>query len=230
MPPELQLPPGAEKRAHVSASRFQPFLQTTGDIAAAWALYDWNIEASAAMYEVLHRVEIVLRNAIDLQLRFWNRDQPISGSSDTHAAEWIEDPCLLLDRLADVGINDALDWADKHRTRGRSISHDDLVARMPLGTWRYLIWGADAGRQRLWNEALRHGFPYYPFRPADFERDVDDLHKLRNRIAHLEPIVNVPLTLRLESAQRVLNGAHPSLGSWCTDTERVSAVLSRKPA
>lgn len=230
MTPALQLPQGTEKRAYVSSSRFAPFLRATnGDAAAAWALYDWNVEASSAVYEVLHRVEVVLRNAIDLQLRYWNRAQDAGDNSRRCTDDWIEDPCPLLYRLAAKEIDGACDWSDARRARDKPVTHDDLVARLTFGAWRYLLWGNDPGRQRLWNEALVHAFPNYAFKPADFERDVEDLYALRNRIAHLEPIFTVRLDMRLDAAKRVLGSVHSALESWCDETERVSKVLHARP-
>lgn len=238
MTPALQLPPGSEKRAYVSPSRFAPFLRATNnDANTAWALYDWNVEASSAVYEVLHRVEVVLRNAIDLQLRYWNRGQDTGDGAGKYGDDWIEDPSPLLYRLAEREIEEACAWADARRSRGKAVQHDDLVARLTFGAWRYLLWGKDPGRQRLWNEALVHAFPNYAFTAADFERDVEDLYALRNRIAHLEPIYTVRLDMRLQAAKRVLvqaakrvlGSVHATLESWCADTERVSEILTRKP-
>jgi hypothetical protein len=46
--------------------RFAPYLdEAGGDHDAAAALYVWNARVSATMFETLHHVEVLLRNAVD---------------------------------------------------------------------------------------------------------------------------------------------------------------------
>ena len=50
----------------LTEGRFRAFLDARfGDHDRAVALYNWNAEVSAAFLEVLHHVEVLLRNAID---------------------------------------------------------------------------------------------------------------------------------------------------------------------
>lgn len=44
---------------------------SNGDVSAALALYNWNIDVSAAALAVTAMVEIPLRNALDHQLTCW---------------------------------------------------------------------------------------------------------------------------------------------------------------
>lgn len=54
---------------HLSPPRFGPYLaQCHGDAEDAEALYTWNAEISAAMWEPLSLLEVALRNAIDRQM------------------------------------------------------------------------------------------------------------------------------------------------------------------
>lgn len=49
----------------VSQKRLQPYLeQTANKEESAWALYEWNAAVSAALSEVIHHVEVLLRNSM----------------------------------------------------------------------------------------------------------------------------------------------------------------------
>ena len=58
---------------HLATARLAPYLAAVdGNRRQAIRLYQWNIALSGAVYEALHVVEVVLRNAIDAQLCAWN--------------------------------------------------------------------------------------------------------------------------------------------------------------
>lgn len=61
---------------YISGPRFEPYLRACGgNHTAAMKLYGWNITMSGALYEGVHVVEVMMRNAIDSQLREWNTHQ-----------------------------------------------------------------------------------------------------------------------------------------------------------
>lgn len=53
----------------ISDARFASYLdETGGDHDVAVALYIWNARISAAAFETLHHVEVLLRNSVDAQV------------------------------------------------------------------------------------------------------------------------------------------------------------------
>ena len=53
----------------VSHARLAPYLaQTSGDEDLAWELYELNAAVSAALSEVIHHVEVLLRNSMTREL------------------------------------------------------------------------------------------------------------------------------------------------------------------
>lgn len=101
---------------------------------------------------------------------------------------------------------------------------------MSLGTWRFILPGRhDAGKQRLWDEALLKAFPHLRRTPRELERAVEGVYHLRNRIAHLEPIINSNVPAQLVNMRTVIGSIDPKLLSWFTSTERISAALKRRP-
>jgi len=121
-----------------------------GDQTRAHDLFTWNVAISGALHEAMHMFEIVLRNALDRELSAWNVRQG-------HKASWLLDPNKYLLRVLDVkSLETARFRAKKVATaKGRLRTHDDVLAQMTLGTWRYLLPSkASAAKRRLWSEAV----------------------------------------------------------------------------
>ncbi|ODT25959.1 hypothetical protein [Microbacterium sp. SCN 69-37] len=68
-------------------SRFGTYATATGgDIERALRLYLWNVQLSSAFHASLGLLEVLLRNAIDRELREWNAQQ-LRADGSQHAAE-----------------------------------------------------------------------------------------------------------------------------------------------
>ena len=91
------------------------FQAAQGDRMAAFALYEWNIEASAAAVSLSAMVEVVLRNALDRQLAALGEKK---GCSD-----WLAEAPLDERGRKDVG------QARVRASRaGRTATHGHLIA------------------------------------------------------------------------------------------------------
>ncbi len=221
----------------LSAPRLAPYLRASGgNVRAALTLYQWNVEMSSAVYKMLHLVEVFLRNAIDAELRLWNATQIDPRTGRAHAAEWLLDPSRLVERVV---RRDEIDKATRRAALAvrdsaasqRPVTHDDVLAQLTFGTWRFLLPGRDPGRQLLWQEAIRLAFPGLRRPVRDLVRDVDRLHRLRNRVAHLEPLLVVGVVvLQLKAARRVLREIEPSAEMWLVSHQQVSSVASQQPS
>lgn len=211
-----------------------PYLMATNEnLAEAIRLYQWNIELSGAVYEALHVVEVVLRNAMDTQLATWNAAQH-DAAGRQHSADWLTDPAQLLIRLADKDIKQAAERARKAlntgRPGGRTSAHPDILAQLNFGTWRYLLPSKDPGRRRLWTDALQHAFPHLTTPPRHLVDHVDGIYRLRNRVAHLEPLHAPGVVQRNLTAMRaVLWAVDPIAETWFTSRQRITTILKARP-
>jgi hypothetical protein len=200
----------------------------------ALRLYGWNIELSGAVHESLHFFEVVLRNSMDEQLRSWNQSQvdPMTGNS--HGRDWLTDPSRLLERLVGKNIRNA-QRQSSHRPRDRELtelttSHDDVLSQLSLGTWRFLLPDRDPGRQLLWDQALWRAFPHLGRSSAELVRAVDGVYRLRNRVAHLEPLLNTGnVSRQLRQMIAIVAEIEPVAATWLTSRQRVSTVLRKRP-
>lgn len=210
--------------------RLAPYLAASdGHHKNALKLYHWNISLSGAMHESLQMFEVVLRNAMDVQLRQWNVG-PHERAGEVRSQDWLLDPSPLLQRL--VGSKDL----ERAKSRGRraaghrSLRHSDVLAQLSMGTWRFLLPDKDAGRQRLWEDALKFGFPHLERPASELTGSVASINEMRNRVAHSEPL------LRGSSAREqyynmryVLGEIDPHVAEWFVSNQRVTAVLKLRP-
>ena len=81
------------------------------------------------------------------------------------------------------------------RRGGVPETHGKVIAELMFGFWRFVL---DARHSpTLWAPALRHAFPHLrPKVRTDVYDRVERLNALRNRVAHHEPIHQVPLDRR----------------------------------
>ncbi len=233
MPPPNQTPVHhTVVAAKLSSPRLAPYLAATGgNVRQALRLYQWNVELSGAVYECLHRFEVVLRNALDEQLCRWNTTQRERQTGRLHSSDWLMDPARLLNRLAGDDIRKASRRAQT-ALRGAPTPprHPDILAQLSFGTWRFLLPDNDPGRQLLWNKALAAAFPKLTGAPAELVDHVDHIYKLRNRVAHLEPLLNAGMVAdRFGRMRTVLLAIDPALETWFVSRQRLTATLETKP-
>lgn len=209
--------------------RLQRLLADTGgDLLQAHALFGWNVRAAGAAMEAIHVFELVLRNAIDRELRTWN--QGMAGTPD-----WLLRPHpYLLRALNQTELSKAATrarWIAAER--GRPVSHDDVLAQMSLGAWRYILPSkANKSKQKLWTVAIKNAFPAWP---GNWSADsvvsrVANVHGLRNRVAHLEPLHRYDLRRVRRDMRSVCHAIGPDAARFFVQAERLLPVIESNPA
>lgn len=232
-------------RLHVS--RFGTYMAASnGDEAQAVALYRWNVELAGALFETLTLTEVVLRNALDTQLRTWNGRQRERNSSRRHSVEWTSDPGRPLASLTAKARVEARRAAVRaragrpatHPRKTAPITHDDIIAQLTFGTFVRLLPTPTQtdptfrAREVLWQQAISKAFPHRggndPYGHATFGR-AERLRSLRNRVAHAEPLLSVNARHRLRDAGRLLATIDPTVAGWITGISRVASVADTRP-
>jgi hypothetical protein len=105
-----------------------------------------------------------------------------------------------------------------------------VLAQLTFGTWRYLLPDRDPGRRLLWRDALHRGFPNLGVPEAVLVRQVDDIYRLRNRVAHLEPLLRSRIVhSRFDEMRSVLAAIDHRTEEWFVSTQRITAVLNTRP-
>lgn len=225
---------------HLHVARMSTYMAAAGgDEPLALQLYLWNGRMSAALFETLSVTEVIFRNAIDGALRGWN---PSRGAG--HTWEWTATPASPLNSMIRGPLKVARNNAAKarahrpaaHPRKLAPINHDDLVAQLTFGVYAGLMPTLDVtdksytGRQALWRECLGTTFNGRPGEDTSaLIGRVERLHRLRNRIAHAEPILTVNFASRMRDMVRLVDSINPALTGWVSGNTRVSEVMRTKP-
>ncbi|WP_280181529.1 hypothetical protein [Nocardia farcinica] len=212
----------ADLRRFLSAGRFDRYVQVAGSDVAGEQLYEWNQLASGAWHETLGSFEIVLRNALDAQLISYHQ-RIRKGNGD-----WYADPKMPWG--TGTRLAQSIRKARSRATLNKTIPevHGKVIAELNFGFWRYTL--AGTYQSTLWAQAYRHAFPHLRPRSRTAVYDpIVELHELRNRVAHHEPIHGVDHTARLNDLLQVLAWIDPAAAAWVEDTTRIPAVLGSRP-
>lgn len=204
----------------LSAQRLGPYRRAvSGDLDRAVGLYEWNSAVSGSFFAVIGHFEVILRNALHDQLTAWHAARGLTG-------QWYDDPAGVLDAHRHQDIRDAR-W--RIRRDGKPETPGKVVAELNFGFWRFLL-----GRRyqpTLWAPALRRAFPHLrPARRVDVYDPIYAITRLRNRIAHQEPVHHLQLADRHADLLRVAGHIDPDVASWLSGLSRVPALLASRPA
>lgn len=110
---------------YLTSERLGSYLTAVdGDVRRAFALYEWNMRAASSVMELTSMIEVVVRNALDRELRSW-ADLKQPGS------EWFD--TVPLDHQGTLDLRKARGRATRNNTR--SEVHGRVIAELSLGFW-----------------------------------------------------------------------------------------------
>lgn len=211
----------ADLRRLLSPARFDRYVTAAGSPDAAAVLYAWNLEVSGAWYETLGMFEVVLRNALDAQLITYHRKVRHGNGNWCADAEMPWKGARLADQLLDARKRATRNWSTPE-------IHGKVIAEVTFGFWHFML--AANYQTTLWAPALRRAFPH--LRPVERERvytPLDRLYRLRNRVAHHEPVHTINHTARHNELLRVAGWIDPAARAWISEHSRVLAATAPKP-
>lgn len=187
----------------LTRERLAKYLVAQGnDLNSAIALYERNMRLSEAMYSSLQCLEVCLRNTVDQQMvAVYGQDWLTN-----HTAAPLTDFSRRL-------VREALEEVEPRDPRGK------LVAELKFAFWVGLHGpGYD---NTIWRGALTRGFRARGGKKrSDVHGRLNAIRRLRNRIAHHEPIYHLPM---IERHTEVLE----AIGWMCRDTEAWATHTSR---
>jgi len=200
----------------LTAARFAPYLsEADGEHEHAVALYVWNARVSAAIFETLHHVEVLLRNTIDAQF------EPVIAAaqpSDT----WLEDPAIL-NAASRKRVGETIERIGKE---GKAPTRGRVVAGLSFGFWRALF---DRKYQQLWVAYLHRAFPHGSGERAEVAGLMSRLVPFRNRLAHHETIIRRPISSHYDEMLQLAGLIEPDARAWIESVTRVPETLNKRP-
>lgn len=201
-------------REWLSDPRLVPYLRADGD---PLALYAWNSRLSAVMFELVGWFEVCWRNTVD---------RAITTHRSPTAPHWVFDPQFPLQPASRQRLRQAI--AAAQRGESAPPPPGKVIAELSLGFWRFTTRGY---RQTIWPYLGRTAFPAAPGRPHQrhIDRRLVPIIRLRNRIAHHEPIFALPV--RQTAGDLLLLGSwiNPDAASWWREHTAVFDILDARP-
>lgn len=218
--------PGPWVEQWLSAPRFQTYLtEVSGDRQQALDLYEWNTAMAAAILHDLAHVEVAVRNAYNDALVarqpgavHWTSDElryfPVRWQTANNGRRYDENETP----------RDQIAYA--RRSAGRAALPGKVVAELMFSFWRYL--SISAREVPLWRPYLHHGFLPGTSRVA-VDAPMSRLHRLRNRVAHHEPLLRQNLSARRQDVADLLGRISPDLERYVVTQSSWAAVESQRP-
>lgn len=202
-----------------SGDRFGTYLRATNaDRQRALALYQWNMDVSAAFWQPLHLCEIVIRNGI------------VDAIETVHTAAWPVTQGFLASLPAPrSGYSPRKEVEAKGR---RYATTGKVVADLTLAFWEQML--TKRHDDRIWNAHFQSCFPNASGPSVadgrkDMHKDLSEVRQLRNRIAHFEPIFSRNLGADLRRLQRLTSRRSPTAAAYIGRIETVTPLLRNRP-
>lgn len=213
-----------------------------GNQKKALALYRWSAELGASVQETLGVTEVLVRNAMDERLQKWNR-------KETGNPSWLlEDPAAPLRSLTRDKRKDALrrtkltaeQRPKQHPRYGAKVTHDNVLSQLMFGVWKEILPNhapaaapekqENLNRMCMWDEVLKAAFPYAkdPDGKKTYWR-VAHIHLLRNRVAHVDSLLQVDVLDVINDAFLLVGSIDPVLRQRLTGVSTVKQVYSARP-
>lgn len=161
------------------------------------------------------------RYAIEAHYRAICDRQPPGG------AHWLFDRTFPLQPRTWVKVDIAI---RNVRSGRRPPTSGQVIAELSLGFWRFTARGYWT---TIWRSHLSHAFPHAPGPPhaATMDRQLDAIIKLRNRIAHHEPIGRIEdVQRRIDDMLELGSWISPAMAGWWRGRTSVWQVLTDIPS
>lgn len=209
--------------AVLSPPRFGTYLREAGgDRHKAMELYCWNTDISAAFYVMLQFCELSIRNgAVEAVEAVFGPNWHLNrGFAYTL-------PVLRGNRRYQPR-NDLQSCAARLPTAGK------VVAELKFAFWQNLF--VKGQQARIWDTHLAPAFPGYDRAltlaqaRAKMHDHIEKIRRLRNRIAHHEPIFARDLAEDRDRICQVIEWRRPGTAQWVDTIEQVTKLLGSRPA
>lgn len=203
----------------VSAPRIGTYLREAGgDLDRAVALYGWNARISAALMLPAHFAEVVIRNAVD---------EALAGA---YGSDWPWNPTFRTS-LPNGGRPGYSPRRDLESVSSREVSTGKVIAELKFVFWPNMFTARHD--VRIWDDRITGLFPgstgsAHRTRRRIYE-DLNEIRRLRNRIAHHEPIFVRNLSGDLDRMLELIELRSAPTGKWVREMEDATVILSEHP-
>lgn len=199
-------------RGDLSEERFTPYMESAGwHEEYAFKLYLYNARLSKSFLYPLHILEVVLRNRIN------------SIFCSVYGPYWPRDPSFIA-----VLTQESKDALANGIRRADSSNTEDVVATLTFDFWSNLF--RPEYDRALWQTQMSVLLPNHTKTRKEFQLVVKKFNKLRNRIAHHEPIHSMDLSKYHQEILEAIKWMSPPSGDWVKHHSTVNSVMRTKPS
>jgi hypothetical protein len=206
----------------ISGPRFATYLQATGnDRARALALYEWNLDLSAAFIVPLQVCEVAVRNGV------------ADAIGKVHGATWPWSNGFLRSLPRPKRLSDYNPEADLRAVAARLPTTGKVVAELKFAFWEKIF---TAGQDdRIWNAHFAVSFPGAPvgltvaMARAKAYSHLRIIRTLRNRIAHHEPIFARNPADDYAMVRELIEWRSPTAAAWVDKKQAVLRLIPNRP-
>lgn len=206
----------------ISAPRFATYLQAKGNHKAdALALYQWNLELSAAFMVPLQLCEVGVRNGV------------VEAVEKVHGATWPWSNGFIRSLPVPKKNWHYNPQRDLQSVASRMPTAGKVVAELKFAFWeKTFTVGQDA---RLWVPHMNAAFPGIPagtpvpVARANAYAALIAVRELRNRIAHHEPIFTRNIADEYQRLHDVVRWRNPTAAAWMDGIQKVTALIPLRP-
>ncbi len=174
--------------------------------------YVLNTTASEAFYTRLQGIEVALRNALHTE------------ATKLHGEEWYLPSVAVLQHPATEMVQSA------HQSLvndGKAPNPGRMLAELNFGFWVTIL--GPKYETSLWRPYLRRAFPNRPkgTERKDIQKTLNAIRRLRNRIAHHEPILERNLKSDYLAVIKVLGWICPDTATWVNHHSQTAGVIRK---
>lgn len=206
----------------ISAPRFATYLQATGnDRERALSLYEWNLTLSSAFIVPLQVCEVAVRNGV------------AEAIEKVHGANWPWSNGFLRSLPRPKRSTDYSPDKDLRGVAARQPTTGKVVAELKFAFWEQIF---TAGQDsRIWLAHFRASFPGapvvtpIPIARAMARNDLGAIRKLRNRIAHHEPIFTRNVADDYNRIHEMIGWRSQTAAAWMDRKQGVTALIPLEP-
>ena len=209
----------------ISQPRFSTYLDARGqDVEQALNLYRWNLEVSSALLVPLQICEVSIRNAVAYALEQkygaqWNQSNGFIQS--------LPDP-----RTGHSPRQNLINTNNKIQRAG-NLTAGKVIAELNFVFWEQMFTARHD--DRLWANHFFNVFPnadntqtHYTLR-AEAHTTIYHIRKLRNRIAHNEPVFKRNIIDDYNQILKMIEWRCADTVDWVNEMQRVLEVNATKP-
>lgn len=203
---------GLEIKNSLSEERFTPYLkQADNDAEYAFRLYLYNARLAKAFLFPLHILEVTIRNRMS------------SVFVTDYGLNWPHEQSFR-----SALSQESLKSLDKGISRSKSKNNtSDIVSELTFDFWSNLF--RDEYDRSLWQKNMDNLLPNSHYSRSKFQNVVRDINRLRNRIAHYEPIHKEDVSSLHTQILNTIKAASNETFKWTKHHSSVNSIMRTKP-